>query len=175
MSTEGSIVIRDHLLEGDGEAVREILRSSGFFHEEEILVAQELIEERRARGPASGYHFLLADTPRTGGSAPRTVGFACFGPIALTRESHDLFWIAVHESLRHSGLGSRLLAESERRIAAMGGGRVYIETSSQPLYEPTRAFYLKRGYRIEATLADFYAPGDGKVIFVKQLHEPPPR
>ncbi|NJN51242.1 MAG: VCBS repeat-containing protein, partial [Gammaproteobacteria bacterium] len=29
--------------------------------------------------------------------------------------------------------------------------------------------YLANGYRIDAELADFYAPGDSKVIFVKVL------
>jgi ribosomal protein S18 acetylase RimI-like enzyme len=168
MSVQQQFLIRDQLKSTDSAAVREILVSSGFFYEEEVAVAEELVQERQAKGPASGYHFLLADS--AGGSGkPRTVGFTCFGPIALTHGSHDLFWIAVHEQARHSGLGSRLLAESERRIAGMGGRRVYVETSSRPLYEPTRSFYLKRGYRTEATLEDFYAPGDGKVIFVKVL------
>lgn len=164
MMAEQQMRMRSELRDSDGRAVREILHSSGFFYEEEIVVAEELIQERRAKGEASGYHFLLADS-----TSGECLGFACFGPIALTQGSHDLYWIAVHEKARHGGLGSRLLAESERRIAAMGGRRVYIETSSRALYEPTRAFYLKRGYGIEATLADFYAPGDGKVIFVKVL------
>ena len=62
-------------------------------------------------------------------------------------------------------------------IASRGGGRVYAETSGRPLYESTRAFYLRCGYRREAELADFYAPGDAKVIFVKTIPpaDPPPR
>jgi ribosomal protein S18 acetylase RimI-like enzyme len=71
--------------------------------------------------------------------------------------------------MRGKGLGTALLEESERRIASMGGTRVYIETSARSLYEPTRAFYLARGYREEARLADYYAPGDAKVIYVKIL------
>jgi hypothetical protein len=51
----------------------------------------------------------------------------------------------------------------------MGGRRIYIETSSRAQYEPTRGFYLKCGYRQETILEDFYAPGDGKVIYVKAL------
>ncbi len=50
-----------------------------------------------------------------------------------------------------------------------GGSRVYVETSSRPLYEPTRAFYLARGYREEARLPDFYGPGDAKVMYVKVI------
>ena len=54
-------------------------------------------------------------------------------------------------------------------MAARGARRVYVDTSSRSQYEPTRAFYLACGYAREAFLADFYAPGDGKVIFVKAL------
>jgi len=169
MSGQDQFVMRDQLRATDEQAVREILSSSGFFYEEEVAVAQELVRERLARGAESGYHFLFAEPPPQGGGAPQPLGFACFGPIALTAGSYDLFWIAVHGKTRHGGLGSRLLAQCEQRAAAMGACRLYIETSSRPLYEPTRAFYLKRGYRLEATLADFYGPGDGKVIFVKAL------
>jgi len=51
--------------------------------------------------------------------------------------------------------------------------QVYADTSSRPQYEPTRAFYLSCGYVQEAFLADFYSPGDGKVIFVKPLSARP--
>jgi hypothetical protein len=57
-------------------------------------------------------------------------------------------------------------------ISSQGGSRVYIETSARSLYEPTRAFYLARGYSQVAELEDFYAPGDAKAMYVKVL---PPR
>ena len=49
------------------------------------------------------------------------------------------------------------------------GRQIYIETSSQPIYQPTQAFYTRAGYVLEATLKDFYAPGDDKLVFVKRL------
>ena len=67
------------------------------------------------------------------------------------------------------GLGKKLMAESERIMAERGAKRIYADTSSRPQYEPTRAFYRSCGYTQEAFLADFYAAGDGKVIFVKIL------
>jgi hypothetical protein len=36
-------------------------------------------------------------------------------------------------------------------------------------YASTRAFYEDCGYRLEAVLADFYAAGDGKVVYCKSL------
>jgi len=156
-----SVTLRRDARAGDPEVVRDITESTGFFYAEEVATAVELVDERLAKGPASGYSFVFAE------EAGRTLGYACFGPIACTKASFDLYWIAVHADARGKGLGTVLLEESERLIRAAGGGRVYIETSSRPLYEPTRAFYLARGYREEARLADFYGPGDAKVIYVK--------
>ncbi len=62
-----------------------------------------------------------------------------------------------------------LLAAAEAWIREEGKTRIYLETSGRALYEPTRAFYLATGYSVATVLEDFYAPGDGKYIFVKVL------
>jgi ribosomal protein S18 acetylase RimI-like enzyme len=67
------------------------------------------------------------------------------------------------------GIGRVLMTAAERIMAGRGARQIYADTSSRPQYEATRAFYLSCGYVQEALLADFYAPGDGKVIFVKLL------
>ena len=129
----------------------------------EIDVAVELVEERLSKGESSGYYFVFAEQ---GG---RVVGYTCFGPIPCTIASFDLYWIAVHDSCRGQGIGKALMRKSEELIAAMGGTRVYIETSFRAQYVPTRQFYFACGYQEAAVLADFYAPGDGKVIYLKVL------
>lgn len=148
---------------GDRQRVLSIVRSTRFFNAAEIEVAAELVEERLARGERSGYRFVFAE--RDGIS----MGYACYGPIAGTVSSFDLYWIAVHARCQGQGWGGRLIAEAERLMAQAGGHRVYVQTSSRTVYAPTRAFYERAGYRHEATLADFYAPGDDKVIFVRAL------
>ena len=158
-----SVTLRRDVRAGDPEVVRGITESTGFFYAEEVATAVELVDERLAKGDASGYSFVFAED---GG---RTIGYACFGPIACTKASFDLYWIAVHADARGKKIGTLLLDESERLIREAGGRRIYVETSSRPLYEPTRAFYLARGYREEARLAEFYGPGDAKVIYVKEL------
>lgn len=157
------ITLRDEIGPADVANVRRIVASTGFFHAHEIDVAVELVETRLAQGFNSGYYFVFAD------HGADTVGYACYGPIACTEGSFDLYWIAVEEGRRGKGLGRMLLDEAEKRIAFALGRRVYVETSSRPQYEPTRQFYLRCGYRIDAVLEDFYAPGDGKVILVKAL------
>ncbi len=158
-----SVAIREEICAADAARVRRIAASSGFFRADEIEVAVELVQERLAKGLASGYHFLFADLEG------ETVGYTCYGPIACTMHSYDLFWIAVHENMRGQGLGKHLLGATEARIARLGGKRIYIETSTLPQYEPTRCFYLACGYKPAGVLDDFYAPGDGKLILVKAL------
>jgi GNAT superfamily N-acetyltransferase len=159
--TGGQAAFRDAVREGDPEIVRAITESTGFFYSEEVDTAVELVEERLAKGPRSGYHFLFAE------SEGRTVGYSCFGPIACTKASFDLYWIVVASDTRGQGVGSMLLEESERVIASMGGKRIYVETSSRALYDPTRAFYSARGYAEQAVLKDFYGPEDSKVVYCK--------
>jgi len=160
----GQIAFRRDARESDKQAVREIIESSGFFRDDETEVAVELVRECLNRGAdASGYHFLFAEEDG------KVVGYTCFGPIACTLFSYDLFWIAVHDSCRGKGVGKELLIRSEEVIKQMGGRRIYIETSSRELYDPTRAFYLKCGYPEECRLKDFYAPGDDKVVYVKAI------
>jgi GNAT superfamily N-acetyltransferase len=163
VSRPPSLTYRTEVRPEDRQAVRAILESTGFFYPEEIRVAVELVEERLARGEASGYLFEFAEVEG------EVAGYACYGPIACTRASFDLYWIGVRQEHRRAGLGRLLLARAEKRIRSLGGRRLYVETSSRPQYDPTRRFYLACGYRLEAQLEDFYAPGDGKVIFLKVL------
>lgn len=160
--TEG-ISIREQPQDSDCEVVRRIAGSSGFFYPEEIGVAVELVEERLSKGEASGYYFAFAER---GGEV---LGYACFGPIACTQGSYDLYWVAVLQDLRGKGLGGTLVQWVESRVRAMGGRRIYVETSSRDQYAPTRGFYESRSYREEAVIKDFYAPGDHKVIYCRVL------
>jgi ribosomal protein S18 acetylase RimI-like enzyme len=50
-----------------------------------------------------------------------------------------------------------------------GAKHIHADTSSSDRYAPTRGFYQRMGFVEEARLPDFYAPGDGKVIYVKSL------
>ena len=51
----------------------------------------------------------------------------------------------------------------------IGGTRLYAETSSRDQYEPTRAFYLRRGYTVAARLPEFYGSGDDKLVYSKLI------
>lgn len=154
---------RADLRPADREAIRRLVDGTGFFSEEEVAIALELVDERLRKGDDSGYHFLVA------GQGGRISAYACYGPIPGTRSSFDLYWLVVDASRQRRGIGGRLLARSESRMAELGARRVYADTSARSQYAPTRAFYEASGYTRAAFLEDFYAPGDGKVIYVKVL------
>jgi D-alanine-D-alanine ligase len=162
-SPTAHLQIRTDVRATDRQAVREIVESTGFFHQEEIEVAVELVDERLAKGLSSGYHFLFLELN------DRVAGYACFGPIACTKHSFDLYWIAVHSDFQRTGLGKHLAELSELQIRGLGGNRVYADTSGKEQYVPTRRFYERCGYQLAASLTDFYDTGDDKIIFMKLI------
>ncbi|RPJ12153.1 MAG: GNAT family N-acetyltransferase, partial [Desulfobacteraceae bacterium] len=112
---------------------------------------------------ASGYYFLFLELDK------KVTGYSCFGPIPGTFTSFDLYWIVVENKSQGYGIGKLLDSKTVDLVREMGGTRLYAETSSKKQYEPTRAFYRKMGYHEAAFLEDFYAPDDGKIIFVKKV------
>ncbi len=159
-----SIQFRSQVNASDSVEVARLAKATGFFSPAEVEVAVELVQERRLKGETSGYHFLMAEH-----DPGVLLGYGCFGPIPCTLSSFDLYWIVVHPDAQGQGLGKHLLTMCEQEILKLGGIRVYAETSSRPQYHPTRCFYERCGYALEATLVDFYAPGDHKLMYCKVL------
>jgi ribosomal protein S18 acetylase RimI-like enzyme len=157
------VALREDVRPDDREAVRAIVERTGFFRSDEVAIAVELVEEHLSRGPASGYHFVFAD------AGDDVAGYACYGPIACTASSYDLYWVAVNPQFQRKGIGRILVTAVESRIAAAGGTRIYVDTSGRPQYAPTRAFYESCDFRREARLTDFYAAGDDRLIYLKIL------
>lgn len=161
------LVLRRTLVPADRQALEDILEASRFFRPDEMAIALELIDDRLTHGEKSHYRFLVAEREKV------VCGYCCFGPIPCTTHSYDIYWIAVAPKMQRQRIGRRLLTAAEEWIHAEGGQRIYVETSTRPLYESTRNFYLACAYRVEATLPDFYADNDGKVTLVKVLNAEP--
>jgi len=151
---------------GDLPALRRLVLSTGVFYPEERAIALELLQERLRLGPTSGYEFFFAERDR------ELVGYCAWGAVPLTKASYDLYWIAVAPQAQGLGIGQRLMTLAEQAIARCGGGQLYIETSSRDVYARTRRFYRAADYRQAARLADFYAPGDHKIVFCKTIAAP---
>ncbi len=143
--------------------VGEILRATGVFREDEVAVALDLFDETAL----ADYEFVGAFEPDG-----RLTGYACFGPTPATDRTWDLYWIAVDPAAQGTGAGTLLLAEVERRLTGRNARMLVVETSSRSEYEPTRAFYARRGYAEAARVRGFYAPGDDRIILTKRFHAP---
>jgi Sortase and related acyltransferases len=148
----------------DVQSVGVLVEETGFFRPDEVDVAAELVQERLQKGEESGYYFCFADDPEG-----NLLGYVCYGPTPCTVGSFDLYWIVVGKGAQGRGLGAELDARTVEACRTMGGRKLYVETSGKELYQPTRAFYRKTGYREAAILKDFYDIGDDKVILEKDL------
>jgi len=164
LRSTGPRAFRREVVAADQAAVGALCRGTGFFSPAEIAIAEELVADRVARGEASDYRFLLLDD----GAGP-VLGYACYGAIPGSRSSWDLYWIVVDRAVQGRGIGRRLLAAVLAEAAEAGATGLYAETEGSPLYAPTRAFYAGCGFRLQAVLPDYYAPGVAKQIWMRPV------
>ena len=77
--------------------------------------------------------------------------------------------MATHHDCRRKGVGREILRRVERVVWAFNGRALYLSTSSKPVFIPTREFLLKTGYRVEATLFNFYDENEQRMTFTKRF------
>ncbi len=145
------------------EQIRRILEETDVFRYDEVLVGLEVLDIYVSQPEQTDYYFLGAFD-----GEGELVGYTCYGPTPCTLGTWDLYWIAVDPEWQGAGVGSRLLAEAESEMWSRHGRLILAETSSQPSYDGTRAFYAQRGYDAVSRVEGFYAPGDDRVIFAKR-------
>ena len=148
----------------DPDSVACLAAATRFFADHEIAVARELAQA--ASDGDQHYRMLYADGP------DGLRGWACFGPTPCTDGAWDLYWVVVHPDAQGDGLGRALVEDAARAAARAGGRGLYAETAGKPQYAPTRAFYAASGFRCQAELPDFYAPGDAKLIYRRAIAAP---
>lgn len=148
----------------DKAQIADITARAGVFSQEEIDSVPAMFDEYLKYGAeASGYHFIVY---REG---EQVLGYAIYGYRDLTDGVYDLYWIAVDPNARRKGVGRKLLTACEEAVRSEGGRMLIAETSGTAEYTSTREFYLRTGFVNEASIRDFYKPGDDLKIFVKRL------
>ncbi len=141
-----------------------ILRATGMFRPDEIEVAVELMEIVVNEPHQQDYMMYVAsDNHET------VEGYYCVGPTPMTVGSFDLYWIAVDPAKQGKGIGRSLIEHCDQLVRSQQGRLILAETSSQEKYAPTRGFYLTAGFTEGARIRDYYAPGDGLIIYTKYL------
>lgn len=137
----------------------------GTFTPEEIACLGTDLREGLLKTESDAHPEILC-TVRTGSDV---VGFFHVGHLPMTASTWMLYWILLSPACHGRGLGQAMLAEAERRARQRGATTLLIETSDQPEFAAARALYLRVGFGLAATLADYYAPGNAKCIFHKRL------
>ena len=140
-----------------------ILRYSGVFREEEIVVGLELFDETLAPRLDTDYEWVVAEVGES------IAGFACYGPVPMTVGTYDLYWIAVAPEARGTAVATLLDEAVESRTKAKDGRWLLAETSSTAPFEAARRFYARRGYALLERLPDYYRDGDDRLTFGKRL------
>jgi ribosomal protein S18 acetylase RimI-like enzyme len=147
----------------DREVLRSIVAGTGMFSDDEVGIAVELMDVVLDRHGQKDYVIRVAE------EEGRVAGYYCIGPTPATEGTFDLYWIVVDARAQGRGTG-RMLEEHASALTKELGGRLLVaETSSQPKYESTRAFYRRRGYSEVARIREYYRPGDDLVVYAKYL------
>ncbi|MCX6009170.1 MAG: GNAT family N-acetyltransferase [Chloroflexi bacterium] len=147
----------------DKPAIIQMLRNIPEFKPVEVDIAEEVLDSYLCDSIRSGYLVFVAEV----GSS--IAGYICYGPTPLTEGTWDIYWLAVAPTQQSKGIGKALLTFAEGNIKETKGRLALIETSSKLEYEATRRFYRAQGYELACRIADFYAPGDDKLVFQKRL------
>ena len=151
------------LARDDREEVIALLRATKNFSEAEIAIAEELIDISIEKTEQKDYYAFVAEEKNS------VAGFLLLGPTPATAGTYDMYWIAAHPEFQGGGIAQELDDFAVRFVKEHGGYLLIAETSSQPSYERTRAFYAKQRYETLARIADYYKPGDDLIIFGKRM------
>ena len=145
----------------DTSTLLAIAERTQVFKPVELVALREVLDDFHAeRGLHQAYTFE---------SNGQIIGFVYFAPAAMTDRTWYLYWIFVDKQTQAKGIGSHLLSFAEAQAREAGGRLMVIETSGLPYYQLTRAFYLKHGYELDATIHDYYEDGDDMCVFRKRL------
>jgi GNAT superfamily N-acetyltransferase len=150
----------------DLPAILAVTRSAGVFSQEEVETVQELFEGFLDGPQISGYNFL---SYREGESI---LGFACWGPTALSKGAVDLYWIAASSEAQGKGVGAALFRAAVEAAQAIGRWLMVIWTSSRPEYQAARKFYQRMGCKMALQLPDFYEHGEDLCVFTLRFDKP---
>jgi GNAT superfamily N-acetyltransferase len=153
------------LIASDLLPLQQILVATNSFSTEEVECAMSLLETVLNDPNQKDYQAIVADHEDI------VAGYALYGPVPLTEDVYDLYWIVTDPDLHGEGIGRQLMKETERRMRAANARMLCIETSSLEKYTRTRKFYLQARYLEESRIRDFYRPGDDRITYVKRFRQ----
>lgn len=145
--------------------IERVTLAAGNFVDDELSVPLELFDGYVRDAVKTGYYFLSAKRDE------RVVGYACYGPTALTESTFDLYWIVAEANEHGSGVGRALFERVLAEIKKRNGKLLVIWTSSTSHYDRARKFYEHMGCKIEGQIKDFYREGDDLCVYTFRIED----
>ena len=150
----------------DRERLLEVVRVTKNFSDDELAIAEELVEIVLSQPDQKDYYGFVCEA-----SDGVVAGFLLIGPTPATAGTYDMYWIVVDPAYQGQGVAQALDEQAMKFVRERNGYWLIAETSSQPSYERSRAFYVKQGYSVLARIPDYYKPNDDLIIFGKRIGE----
>ncbi len=147
----------------DLDSIHWIAASTGVASGSDIAAALERMDAAVVLGEDSAHQvYMLED-----GGVP--VGFMCFGSVARTQGTWQLFAIGVDSTGHGKGFGRHLLAYAESEVRRRGGRLLLVETSSSEADAGAVAFYERTGFGLMARIVGFFRQGEDKLFLGKAI------
>jgi GNAT superfamily N-acetyltransferase len=144
----------------DAQAILSIVAESGQFDADGLAHVQDTLR-RHLDGHGEGI-WLTSDD----GEA---VGVAYCAPEPVASGTWNLLMLWIRTDRHRKGNGALLVKQVERELRDRGARLLIVETSGLAAFEPARSFYAKCGFALEASIKNFFAAGDDKLVFTKSL------
>ncbi len=87
----------------------------------------------------------------------------------FTEGTYNVLAIAAASGRQRQRIGSALMTAIEEQLSHTGGRVLLVETSSDPRFASTQEFYRSTGFEHVATIPDYWAASDDKIVFSKTL------
>ena len=93
------------------------------------------------------------------------IGVCGFQPDAyFTPDIYWLSWFYVDQTCRGRGVGSALLQRVIESVRAFEARKLFVDTSSDPIYQDAVELYERFGFQVEGVLADYYEEGEDSIM-----------
>jgi ribosomal protein S18 acetylase RimI-like enzyme len=144
----------------DTQAILQIVEESGQFDADGLAHVQATLEAHLLSD--SNDIWLTADDDEV-------VGVAYCAPEPVASGTWNLLMLWTRADRHGKGFGSTLVHKIEHELQQRHARLLIVETSGLPAFVPARSFYAKCGFQHEASIKNFYAVGDDKLVFTKSL------
>ncbi len=99
----------------------------------------------------------------------KLLGFAYGTEEMMTDGTYNLLALGVDPAQQGKGIGKALIQQMEQTMRVRGGRIMIIETSGTDAFASTRTFYEGLEFKKVASIPDFWATDDAKVIYWKKI------